>query len=284
MWYTPSYSIIPEKYADTIRSLDSLEKTPYVHNIIRYTPDGFDTIYSVYALPKEIFAPLGLKNIWVMGSCAAVPRDVATWLMRPVQAMTLGEVLGEYISNKIQNISLIPPVKVAVKTANASDYGRVGEVLSPLRVSKNKGFVDSEKGCLPVLGTYDVVMLGGGTAGAPAGISAAMHGAKTLVLEYLHELGGISTLGLIGRYWDGFREGYTAVIDQGVRNMAPEDHPRQMKNWKVDSRADWKMEWYRLELRKAGADLWFGAVVKDNKVEGLVIALLLEEVLSWLIL
>lgn len=277
LWYTPSYSIVPEKYADEICSLDSLEKAPYVHNIIRYTPDGFDTVYSVHALPKEIFAPKGLKNIWVMGSCAAIPRDVATWLMRPVQAMTLGEVLGEYISNKIKNITLISPVRVVHKSINASDYGNVSEILLPLRASMNKGFVNSEKGYLPVLGIYDVVVLGGGTAGAPAGISAAMHGAKTLVLEYLHGLGGISTLGFIGRYWDGFREGYTAVIDQGVRNMAPEDHPRQMKNWKVDSRADWKMEWYRRELRKAGAHLWFGvlgcgAVVKDNKVEGVVIA------------
>jgi hypothetical protein len=72
--------------------------------------------------------------------------------------------------------------------------------------------------------------MGGGTAGASAGISAAKQGANTLVLEYLHGLGGLSTLGMIGVYWDGFRGGYTAHIDKSVLAMAPKDHPRQEKD------------------------------------------------------
>ena len=43
-----------------------------------------------------------------------------------------------------------------------------------------------------------MVVVGGGTSGAPAGIAAAKSGAKTLVVEYLYELGGVGTVGLIG--------------------------------------------------------------------------------------
>ena len=60
------------------------------------------------------------------------------------------------------------------------------------------GEVVSEDTTLPVLAEYDVVVLGGGTAGAPAGVGAAQHGAKTLVIDYMHGLGGMGTLGMIG--------------------------------------------------------------------------------------
>ena len=37
----------------------------------------------------------------------------------------------------------------------------------------------------------DVVVVGGGTSGEPAAIGAARHGARTLVVEYQHGLGGV---------------------------------------------------------------------------------------------
>ena len=36
---------------------------------------------------------------------------------------------------------------------------------------------------VPVIGEYDVVVVGGGTGGAPAGIGAGRQGARTLVIE-----------------------------------------------------------------------------------------------------
>ena len=132
------------------------------------------------------------------------------------------------------------------------------------------------KDYLPVLGEYDLIVLGGGTAGAPAGISGARHGIKSLTLEYLHGMGGMGTLGLIGRYWDGFREGFTKEIDAGVFAMAP-DHPRQKKNFNAEWSSDWKIEWYRRETRKAGGEVQFGvlgcgAVTDGARVCGIIAA------------
>lgn len=87
-----------------------------------------------------------------------------------------------------------------------------------------------------------------GLSGAPAAISAARQGAKTIVCEYLYQMGGVQTEGMIGRYWFGNRCGFTAEIDAGVAQMG-------------SVLAQAKSEWYRRECRKAGVEIWYGTVV-----------------------
>ena len=48
---------------------------------------------------------------------------------------------------------------------------------------------------LPVLGAYDVVVVGGGIAGVAAAVAAARNGAKACLLEKACALGGLATLG-----------------------------------------------------------------------------------------
>ena len=50
---------------------------------------------------------------------------------------------------------------------------------------------------IPVIDTFDTVVLGGGTAGAFAGIAAARRGSRTLIIEQFGALGGSATAGLV---------------------------------------------------------------------------------------
>jgi len=256
LWYIPSQYIVSEK---------------------RYEGNEM----SIRKIPEQAFQPKDIANLWVLGPCANMSREAAEKVMRPIPALFLGELLGEKIAEKVKKITLSAQnLKVKQSKTNAFNYGMIGEVLKPLRTVGSFGSqesVVSGAGSLPVLGSYDVVVLGGGTAGAVAGLSSAKHGAKTLVLEYLHGLGGLTTLGLIGRYWDGFRGGFSYTIDKSVTEMAPKDHPRQLKDWEAETQSDWKQEWYRRELLNAKGELWFGvlgcgALVEDNKVKGVVVA------------
>lgn len=118
---------------------------------------------------------------------------------------------------------------------------------------------------LPVLGHYDVVVLGGGSAGSAAAIGALRGGAKTLVVDYMYNLGGLSTLGMIGYYWYGFTGGFTAQIDAGIQSTA----------YLVKRQG--RIDWFRREIRRLGGDIWFGvmgcgAVMSGNTVTGLVVA------------
>ena len=261
--------------ADQVDSSDQLWFIP--QQTIQSKEALLSPVNAVRALPAGAFQPQQTDNVWVLGPCAEIPRETAAYMMRPLQAVFVGEILGEQAADALANQPMPVSAEVLQATGKASDYGRIGELLAPLRPGLNKGMVHSPAGVLPVLGNYDIVVLGGGTAGASAGISAAKQGANTLVLEYLHALGGLGTVGMIGRYWDGFREGYTAQMDKAVYAMAPADHPRVLPYPDVEFPADWKMEWYRKELQNAGADVWFGvlgcgALYDGNRIKGVVVA------------
>ena len=215
----------------------------------------------------DVFRPVGVDRIYVLGGCADISRQAAGKLLRPSALMELGERIGQAAADEAKGVSAktgFTEITVTGDKAVSSVGGEVREVLKGVRsLKQDLPVIRTESHALPVLGKYDVVVVGGGTGGAPAGIAAARRGAKTLVVEVLHGLGGVGTLGMIAKYYHGNRVGFCKEIDRAVGGGA----------WNVEK----KMEWYRRELVKAGADIWFGvlgcgALVEDNRVKGLVVA------------
>ena len=219
-----------------------------------------------------------ISNLYVVSGYADVSRDTAASFRQCSLFMQAGMEVGSAAAARAKAMAAPNPARVSVvRKKTAAGTAKAGENVSKLRPSYGNDTVTVDELSLPVLAHFDIVILGGGTAGAAAGVSASRQGAKTLTVEYLHALGGIMTAGLIGRYWDGFREGFTGEVDAGVCAMAPQDHPRRKKNCTAEWTSDWKMEWFRKEIRKAHGDVWFGATgcgvaLDGNRVCGVVIA------------
>ncbi len=208
--------------------------------------------------------PAGVDRLFVVGGCADVSRAAAARLMRPLAMMDLGTRVGTAAAEQAAGVSLTGAARVAAPKVPANVAGDVREFLTGVRpTQQDLPTVASPARSVPVIGRYDVVIIGGGTSGAPAGIASARRGAKTLVIEYLYGLGGVGTTGRIGKYYHGYRKGFTAEIDRAVGKGT----------WDIQT----KMEWYRKELGKAGADVWYltlgcGALVDGHTVTGAVIA------------
>ena len=60
---------------------------------------------------------------------------------------------------------------------------------------------------------YDVIVVGGGTAGALAGIAAGRSGAKTLIIEQAGHLGGTATFGIP---FLGLLGGNVKLVNEGL--------------------------------------------------------------------
>ncbi|MBI4979652.1 MAG: FAD-dependent oxidoreductase [Spirochaetes bacterium] len=192
-------------------------------------------------IPLAAFKPSGLKRLWILSACGAgINGKLFDAFMRPINFMTIGTRVGTAAAAEAKNAVINGATVIAGTTAPVQPTGTIHEFLAGLRPTAKPVFVHQNERALPVFGTYDVVVIGGGTAGAPAAIGAARRGAKTLVIEYLWGLGGVGTLGMIGTYWYGNRVGFTAGIPE---------HPTEVR-----------MEWYRKEIRKAGGDIWFHSI------------------------
>jgi hypothetical protein len=179
-------------------------------------------------------APCG--NLWVAGPLAHVDQTAREQLLRHDHAITFGQHLASLLLTS-------PPQAWPELQPQASG--------------------------LPTL-EVDVLVIGGGTGGAPAAIAAARAGKKTLVAEYLSGLGGVGTLGLIGKYWFGNRVGFTAELDQGARSLTTKEFEEGI--WDVEA----KMQWYHEEITKAGGSIWYKtmlsrALTDGNRVLGAVL-------------
>lgn len=64
---------------------------------------------------------------------------------------------------------------------------------------------------IPIFGEYEVVVVGGGTAGAFAGISSAREGRKSLIVEQFGGLGGTGSMGLVTPLMPTHIQGYDGV-------------------------------------------------------------------------
>jgi len=220
----------------------------------------------------DVFRPVDIKRLYVLGACADMSRAAAEKLLSPLELMSAGGRIGAAAASEAKRIRSVRKVRLQGAPTSPVASGDVRENLAGIRLGKAQGVVPADQRAVPVLGQYDVVVVGGGTGGAPAGISAARQGARTLVVEYLHGLGGVGTMGLISKYYYGYIQGFTKEVDAGVASLSP-DGRNTSPAWSLKL----KQEWYRRELRKAGADIWFGtlgcgAFVEDGRVKGVVVA------------
>jgi len=221
----------------------------------------------------DVFRPRGIKRLFVVGGCADISREAAEKLLRPLELMKLGSRIGAAAASEAKSMPRPDNVRLHGKPVTGAASGDVRENLSGIRWTLTEpSRVPADKRAVTILGEVDVVVVGGGTGGAPAGISAARQGAKTLVIEYLHGLGGVGTMGLISKYYYGYIKGFTKEIDEGIAGFGA-DVKRKGGGWNIE----WKKEWYRSELRKASAEVWFGvlgcgAFVENGCVKGVVVA------------
>ncbi len=252
------------KAEQIVRSLTYDLDQQFTSDVLSETP--LDTVCAEHSaaadnvsparLPLAAFSPQGVSHLRLLSGSADVDRAAAERIVRcPEFSIALGRRIGKAAAEDAKQRKLLAGVHAqAEQIAGATKRrGTVREFNSPVRLAKSHSSqvaetplaaVPQDVAGLPVIGEYDVVVLGGGTAGAPAGIAAAANGRKTLVVEYLHSLGGVGTAGAISVYYFGNRAGFTAQVQDGAAA------------WRIEQKA----QWWRESLLKAGADIWFGAV------------------------
>ncbi len=85
---------------------------------------------------------------------------------------------------------------------------------------------------VPVIGTYDIIVLGGGIAGISAAVSSARLGCRTLMVEKLCNAGGLAAGGLIS-YYLPICDGKGKIVSRGIAQelflLATETAPAKVR-------------------------------------------------------
>lgn len=199
-------------------------------------------------------------GLWVVGPCAAVTRPLARRLLDPGPALEAGARVGQAAAGQAAAVTLRGRVRGLHPPA---DRNCREPCTCDRSLRARERIAGGAGGLLPELGRFDVVVAGGGTAGAPAAIAAARAGARVLLLETLPELGGVMTAGMIACYYHGYREGFTAEVTRKLEQMT-EGQPFHPERWNPLHKA----ELFRRELLAAGGTVWFGATVSGAVTGG----------------
>lgn len=236
LFFIPSDSIIGEKVSSGTRAVN-------LPSIQHFTAEGCSRLY-------------------ILSGSADIPSDQVQACLRPDMFERIGRMVGKAAAQQARNMN--DPVNVSVKADSAppASNGDVHEVLCGLRpIARETKTVSSPACGVPVLANVDVAIIGGGTSGACAAIGASRYGVDVLVVEYQEGLGGVGTIGLIGRPYHGRLHGFTREVP-----FCDKEH-----------NTEYKMEWYRTKIRNAGGKIWLrvlgcGAILDGNVVKGVIVA------------
>ena len=213
-------------------------------------------------LPLEACTALK-QSLWVLGDAANLSDAFRQQLRFPDAAWAWGKQMAARMTKAMPELS-------ADDVWKSLSISQLPADIQCRDVALPEGPLPGDIDGLASIEDVDVLVVGGGTGGAPAGLSAARSGAKTLLAEFLSGLGGVGTLGMIGKYWFGVREGFTAEVDAGANKLTTRTY--KDGSWDVEA----KMQWYHREITIAGGRIWYktmitGALRQQDRVAGAIL-------------
>ena len=220
---------------------------------------------------SDIVRPIGIDGLVIAGR--TVDRNPQ---MGSIQALLgTGELAGKTAGMMVYEADDYLDIATSdQKSVQIGNGPMISEILGGIDSGEAYPFIHQSSVDLPVRGEYDVVVVGGGTSGAIAAISAARQGASVAVLEILPNLGGIGSNTVETYYWGApWKSTLRRELGDGI-HVSKRGGGGPLE--KVDFSGEDKKFTLQVLAFRAGVHIYFkslgaGAVVDSNQVRGVVV-------------
>jgi flavin-dependent dehydrogenase len=231
---------------------------------------GGEFALSTFAGPKA--------GLWVLGEGAAFGAHDQDWMADRVVSCQIAEVFVNRLLSQWEQTCSDESIHEHTRPAKYVNKDAL-EIREPEYPQKGRAYprIVYQGSDIPVVDEVEVLVVGGGSSGAVAGIIAAQLGAKTALVDMNPGLGGTGTFGGVDSYWCGYRGGVIPKVISWVDQVNDELGFRHMKGlvplWKIEV----KIHAFLRQAYLAGMDLILnakviGSVVEENRVRGVILA------------
>lgn len=220
----------------------------------------------------DLVTPTGISGLIVAGRIVGLDQRLGSLQ----SLLSTGELAGRSAVSIASDSEHFPSLSPGITTNYAVSKGtEIRELLNGIERGKEYVHINQPSVKLPVRGTFDVLVVGGGTSGAIAAIAAARQGANVCVVELLPNLGGISSNRVNGYYWGvPWKSLLRQEIGDRIYLKRSSTNPGGLEKVAF-SGEDKKYVLQDLAL-KAGVKIYYntlatGAVVENGQIKGVVV-------------
>jgi len=228
-------------------------------------------------LPLAAFAGR-VPGLWVVGEAARLDEPVREVFLDPVASCRIGEawvvcLLAHWDQVCAKKIGSLVDIRRPVQE------NQKVQIMEPSYPQKGRLYktITYQGSDVPVISDVDVLVIGGGSSGALAGITAARLGVRTALVDMNPGLGGTGTYGGVDSYWCGYRGGVIPQSISWVDQVNDELGFPHMKGlvplWKIEV----KVHAFLRQAYQAGMELVLnakvtGVILEGRTVKGVVVA------------
>lgn len=229
-------------------------------------------------IPLERFST-GYHNLFCINEASILGEKQIKYLMTPRGANEFASSISAKLLRNWSSLAYGKEVDVIEHQFEEPEDSKrsIKEKFSPQR-GKPYDRISIKGEAIPIIDTVDILVVGGGTSGAPATYNAAKAGKKTMVIDMNPGFGGTGTYGGVQSYWGpGNYYGFTkehikkvTEIDRSFSNTFPDNG---YGRWNVQA----KLAMWLHEIKTSGAQiLWnsmvIGSIMDGAKIIGAVIS------------
>ena len=216
-------------------------------------------------------------DLWCLSEASRLDTEQAAWYLDPLGASRLGESIATSLlaAGRTRVTSRWPPGETHDNSQIALHPETIPvEIREPESPQRGRSYERRTvpPATVPIHRTVDVLVVGGGSSGATAAITAAREGMHTTLLDMNPGPGGTGTYGGVDSYWYGRHVGFAAEHEQEINAWHVCLHHSGGK-WNIDA----KSHVLREAANDAGVESLFGvvaigAMAEDERVRGVVVA------------